>query len=33
MFAKNGNLVAVRRVFEGLVERTIVGWTTTLKRV
>ncbi|XP_062180065.1 pentatricopeptide repeat-containing protein At3g49170, chloroplastic [Phragmites australis] len=32
MFAKNGDLVAARRVFDGLVERTVVVWTLLITR-
>ncbi|XP_025808351.1 pentatricopeptide repeat-containing protein At3g49170, chloroplastic [Panicum hallii] len=32
MFAKNGDLVAARRVFHGLVERTVVVWTLLITR-
>ncbi|AQK84909.1 pentatricopeptide repeat-containing protein At3g49170, chloroplastic [Zea mays] len=32
MFAKNGDLVAMRRVFDGLFERTVVVWTLLITR-
>ena len=32
MFAKNGDLMAARRVFDGLVERTVVVWTLLITR-
>ncbi|TVU16973.1 hypothetical protein EJB05_32978, partial [Eragrostis curvula] len=32
MFAKNGDLVAAHRVFDGLVERTVVVWTLLITR-
>ncbi|VAI19727.1 unnamed protein product [Triticum turgidum subsp. durum] len=32
MFARNGHLVAARKVFDGLVERTVVVWTLMITR-
>uniref|UniRef100_A0A453LAI8 DYW domain-containing protein n=1 Tax=Aegilops tauschii subsp. strangulata TaxID=200361 RepID=A0A453LAI8_AEGTS len=32
MFARNGDLVAARKVFDGLVERTVVVWTLMITR-
>ncbi|KAL6624693.1 hypothetical protein ACP70R_032014 [Stipagrostis hirtigluma subsp. patula] len=32
MFAKNGDLVAARLVFDGLIERTVVVWTLLITR-
>jgi pentatricopeptide repeat protein len=32
MFARNGDLVAARKVFNGLIERTVVVWTLMITR-